>query len=80
MRQRTLLAIALSSAVWAPSLSAGEPVRAERFMIAAANPHALRAGCEVLEAGGNAVAAMGAVQFVLNLVEPQSSGIRGIDP
>ena len=61
MRRRTLLAIALSWAVGAPSLAAGEPLRAERFMIAAANPHAVRAGYEVLKAGGNAVDAMGAV-------------------
>jgi gamma-glutamyltranspeptidase/glutathione hydrolase len=46
-------------------------------MVAAANPHAARAGIEILRAGGSAVDAAIAVQMVLNLVEPQSSGIGG---
>lgn len=50
---------------------------AEHFMIAAANPHATGAGYNVLKAGGGAIDAAVAVQMVLNLVEPQSSGIGG---
>lgn len=50
---------------------------AERFMVAAANPMATQAGYQVLSAGGSAVDAAIAVQMVLNLVEPQSSGIGG---
>jgi gamma-glutamyltranspeptidase/glutathione hydrolase len=46
-------------------------------MVAAANPHAARAGIEILRAGGSALDAAVAVQMVLNLVEPQSSGIGG---
>ncbi len=46
-------------------------------MVAAANPHAARAGTEILRAGGSALDAAIAVQMVLNLVEPQSSGIGG---
>ncbi|MGN6389041.1 MAG: gamma-glutamyltransferase [Burkholderiaceae bacterium] len=50
---------------------------AEKFMVAAANPLAADAGYRVLKAGGSAVDAAIAVQMVLNLVEPQSSGIGG---
>ena len=46
-------------------------------MVAAANPLAVAAGREMLRAGGTAVDAAVAVQMVLNLVEPQSSGIGG---
>lgn len=46
-------------------------------MVAAANPLAVDAGVEVLEAGGSAVDAAIAVQAVLGLVEPQSSGLGG---
>ncbi|MBT7233544.1 MAG: gamma-glutamyltransferase, partial [Rhodospirillaceae bacterium] len=52
-------------------------VRASKHMIAAANPHAARAGLSVLRAGGSAVDAAIAAQLVLNVVEPQSSGIGG---
>jgi gamma-glutamyltranspeptidase/glutathione hydrolase len=50
---------------------------AERFMVAAANPLATDAGYQVLKAGGSALDAAIAVQMVLALVEPQSSGIGG---
>lgn len=57
--------------------SAEEIVEAQRFMMVTANGHATAAGAEVLRRGGSAVDAMVAAQFVLNLVEPQSSGIGG---
>ncbi|MFI4932041.1 MAG: gamma-glutamyltransferase family protein [Burkholderiales bacterium] len=50
---------------------------AKRFAIAAANPLATEAGYQVLKAGGSAIDAAVAVQMVLTLVEPQSSGIGG---
>lgn len=52
-------------------------VEAERYMISAANPLAVEAGLKVLKAGGTAADAAVVVQTMLNLVEPQSSGIGG---
>ena len=49
----------------------------EKFAVAAANPLATDAGYQVLKAGGSAIDAAIAVQMVLTLVEPQSSGIGG---
>jgi gamma-glutamyltranspeptidase/glutathione hydrolase len=48
-----------------------------RFMVAAAHPLAVDAGYAMLERGGSAMDAAVAVQLVLGLVEPQSSGIGG---
>jgi len=50
---------------------------AQRFAVSAANPLAVDAGVEMLKAGGSAFDAIVAVQAVLGLVEPQSSGIAG---
>jgi gamma-glutamyltranspeptidase / glutathione hydrolase len=47
------------------------------FAVAAANPLATDAGYQIIRAGGSAVDAAIAVQMVLTLVEPQSSGIGG---
>ena len=52
-------------------------VTTKTYMVVTANPHASRAGCDVLKAGGTAVDAAVAVQAVLGLVEPQSSGLGG---
>ena len=57
--------------------AAGKPVEAKKWMVAAANPLAVEAGAKVLANGGSAADAMVAVQSVLGLVEPQSSGMGG---
>ena len=66
----------------APELGSGyrtdlTPRHAERHMAAAANPLAAEAGREMLRQGGSAIDAAIAMQAVLTLVEPQSSGIGG---
>ncbi|WP_432458854.1 gamma-glutamyltransferase [Agarivorans sp. QJM3NY_25] len=70
-----------SSDAYAPELASGSSQKtafiAHKFMVSAANPLAAEAGYEILKAGGSAVDAMIAVQTVLGLVEPQSSGIGG---
>ena len=53
------------------------PAQREQGFVIAANPLAARAGMEVLERGGSAVDAAIAVQAMLSLVEPQSSGLGG---
>lgn len=58
-------------------LASRPPVRAEEFIVTAANPLASKAGVEILSQGGSVVDAAIAVQLVLGLVEPQSSGLGG---
>ncbi len=53
------------------------PHRAHPVWVAAANPLAVDAGLEILGRGGRAIDAAVAVQAMLGLVEPQSSGIAG---
>jgi len=52
-------------------------VTSKTYMVVTANPLASRTGCDVLKAGGTAADAAVAVQAVLGLVEPQSSGLGG---
>ncbi len=57
--------------------ASGTAVEADDWMVAAAHPLAVEAGARVLREGGTAADAMVAVQAVLGLVEPQSSGLGG---
>jgi gamma-glutamyltranspeptidase/glutathione hydrolase len=69
-----------SAAAQAPTPSAAPAaaaVPAATAGVAAANPYAVDAGVEILEAGGSAADAAVAVQAMLGLVEPQSSGVGG---
>jgi gamma-glutamyltranspeptidase/glutathione hydrolase len=83
---RLALAAAVLGTGWASAQPAPEPasglspkrgVVAKRFLIAAAHPLAVKAGYDILRRGGTAIDAAVATQMVLNLVEPQSSGIGG---
>ena len=67
----------LAAGAPAPAVAATAPAYAPRGMVAAANPLAVEAGLRVLRDGGSAVDAAVAVQAVLSLVEPQSSGLGG---
>lgn len=80
----TALAISACDKTEAPSDISGAPeftiAKTESKsagMVAAANPLATQAGVDILKAGGSAVDAAIAVQAMLGLVEPQSSGLGG---
>lgn len=71
----TLSVFLLNPVVQAQTLP--EAVTTKKEMVVTANPLATAAGEKILRRGGTAVDAMIAVQSVLGLVEPQSSGIGG---
>src|ERR1700755_1356681 len=81
MRRILIAFVALALAVPASttaSLGAEEKsATAPHAMVSAATPLAVEAGVKVLRAGGSAVDAAVAIQAVLGLVEPQSSGLGG---
>ena len=70
-----IAAAALASCTTAPREAASGPPA--QIYVTAANPLAVEAGMNVLRRGGSAVDAAIAVQAMLSLVEPQSSGLGG---
>ncbi len=73
-------ALLLAGCSLLPRETAGPPLVAQAgpsVMVATANPLATEAGLKVLRQGGSAIDAAVAVQAVLGLVEPQSSGLGG---
>lgn len=84
MIRRLLLSLALVLApVSQPLLAKAKPAAAAKApkvkggVVSASDPRAAAAGIEILNAGGSATDAAIAVQLVLNVVEPQNSGMGG---
>jgi gamma-glutamyltranspeptidase / glutathione hydrolase len=60
-----------------PPPPAWDGVAFKRGVVSVSHPLAAQAGADILAKGGNAIDAAAAIQFVLNVVEPQFSGIGG---
>ncbi|WP_417489972.1 gamma-glutamyltransferase, partial [Maricaulis sp.] len=73
----TVTACGQPAMVETPVADTPDQSQTRQAMVAAANPLAVEAGLAALRAGGDAVDAAIAVQSVLGLVEPQSSGLGG---
>ena len=72
-----LLGLFAALALTACTATAGRTPPQRQIFVTAANPLAVEAGMNVLRRGGSAVDAAIAVQAMLSLVEPQSSGVGG---
>lgn len=74
-------AVVLAGTPGAPEVATGyapkNTVYAKTYMAVTNNPVSTKTACDILKNGGTAIDAAVAAQMVLNLVEPQSSGIGG---
>ena len=81
MKINFVVTLLISTALSACAASNTSPKNVDKglpqAMVVTANPHATKAGAEILRAGGSAVDAAIAIEAVLSLVEPQSSGLAG---
>jgi gamma-glutamyltranspeptidase/glutathione hydrolase len=75
--QRLLFCLLIVCAAIAAAKPPAPVVANETAAVVAANPIAVEAGVEILKKGGSAIDAAVAVQVMLGLVEPQSSGVGG---
>lgn len=73
LARRWLLPLVLLASLWGGTAQA----ELRREMVSTAHPLAAQAGMKMLALGGSAVDAAIAIQAMLTLVEPQSSGIGG---
>lgn len=75
--QQATDSVAPEAAVSLQAKADGQPVNAQKWMVAIANPLAAEVAAAVLQQGGTAADAAIAGQVMLGLVEPQSSGLGG---